>query len=259
MNNKIPSTCIRFKLWFFLVLFHYLLCLVVVVICFILLVGGFTYPAVTPKEKNENRISSKFFGKRNKPKSVEIKAQTLGTKPPSKSSNSANSSRAASPAPGGSPQISPRSRADGTHGKGRAQTATTFQLSHSTTQPSLTPEIPPLPPALKSTPTDKLNKMSEAEAKSRVKFLEQQIRNVETKYQATINVMQMKLHDARKKNSELDGQIQDLRKENGNLRKSKIDLMTWANTEIGTLKTKCTKYKKKLEALQNGTAEGHAT
>ena len=218
--------------------------------------GGFTYPAVTPKEKNENRISSKFFGKK-KPKSMEIKAQTLNTKPASKGSSSANSSRATSPAPGGSPQVSPRT--DGSRGKGRASTTTTFSLTHSTTQPSLTPEIPPLPPALKATPADKLNRMSAQDAKSRVKFLEQQIRNVETKYQATINVMQMKLHDSRKKNTELEGQISDLRKENGNLRKSKIDLMTWANTEIGTLKTKCTKYKKKLEALQNGTAEGAAT
>eukprot|EP01084_Bolivina_argentea_P242199 406382_1 len=57
-------------------------------------------------------------------------------------------------------------------------------------------------------------------------------------YQAMINTMQSKLNKQRKSNLELQGQIDDLRAENQRLRKSKVDLMTWSNSEIA-------KYKKK--------------
>merc|ERR1712129_193553 len=63
------------------------------------------------------------------------------------------------------------------------------------------------------------------------------------RYQATINMMQSKLNKERKLNLELQGQIEDLRAENQRLRKSKVDLMTWSNTEVA-------KYKKEIDAIK---------
>ena len=235
------------------------------------LVGNFQYPAVTPKQENTNKASSKFFNRKknnNKPSSATLGASPVNEK---NTNSSGKNSRSGSPAPGtnnnnnnnnnksnySSRSITPKGspRSDGKRGKNRSFT----NINMSTTQPSLSPDIPPAPQPIAITSNDKLTAMSAAELRSRIKYLEQQVKGVESKYQATINVMQMKLHDARKKNSDLQGTIQDLRKENGNLRKSKIDLMTWANTEITALKKKNTKYKSKLEALQNGSAEGTAT
>ncbi|ETO13279.1 hypothetical protein RFI_24095 [Reticulomyxa filosa] len=63
-----------------------------------------------------------------------------------------------------------------------------------------------------------------------------QIIDMDRKYKSTIEVMQGKLEAERKKNAELQRQVKDLREENERLRKSKVDLVTWANGEINTLK-----------------------
>ena len=64
------------------------------------------------------------------------------------------------------------------------------------------------------------------------------------RYQAMIDTIQAKLNKERKQNLELQGQIEDLRAENQRLRKSKVDLMTWSNTEIA-------KYKKEIQFLKD--------
>ena len=214
--------------------------------------GSYQYPAITPKE-NPTRASSKFFGgkkKKGKNSSTIVAAAVAEKEKKSRAGSpgpsSANSSRSHTP------KHSPRS--DGTKGKNRSFTTNT--ITASTTTPSLTPDIPPVPAPVGVTSNAKLANMKEDEMRQRIKYLESQVRGVETKYQTTINVMQMKLHDARKKNTELEGQVQDLRKENGNLRKSKIDLMTWANTEIAALKKKCGDLKSKMKSIQRGADEG---
>jgi len=100
--------------------------------------------------------------------------------------------------------------------------------------------------------------VKDPEALRIIKSLEQQLINMDNKYKSIINVMQVKLNAERSKNNELQGQISDLQKENQNLRKSKIDLMTWANTEIKTLNKKNEKYKQKLNELQTKAPEGTA-
>jgi len=67
------------------------------------------------------------------------------------------------------------------------------------------------------------------------------------RYQAMINTMQSKLNKERKHNLELQGQIEDLRAENQRLRKSKVDLMTWSNTEIAKYKKEIGYLKEKLK------------
>ncbi|ETO23650.1 hypothetical protein RFI_13533 [Reticulomyxa filosa] len=62
------------------------------------------------------------------------------------------------------------------------------------------------------------------------------IMDLDRKYKSTIEVMQGKLETERKKNGELQRQVKDLKEENERLRKSKVDLVTWANGEINILK-----------------------
>eukprot|EP01084_Bolivina_argentea_P017178 32079_1 len=70
--------------------------------------------------------------------------------------------------------------------------------------------------------------------------------------QAMIQTMQSKLTKQRQHNIELERQIEDLKAENQRLRKSKVDLMTWSNSEIAKYKKEIQFLKDKLKLNQEG-------
>lgn len=86
----------------------------------------------------------------------------------------------------------------------------------------------------------------------------QSVLNINSNSNMVISAMQSKLDKARKMNTELLGEMEDLRAENQRLRKSKVDLMTWANAQIAKHEKEISRLNDHLSKKVNKTAsEGH--